>query len=130
MTRPRGCGTGAAAPRWRCSSATPTRSRPARAARTGRSRRPPPARRRRGGAAGAVSPGGALLATAGGRTARLWGGRSGAPLAGVEGHTGRVIAWAFSPDGAILATAARYPDHTVRLWDVRSGAALAVLKGH
>ena len=57
----------------------------------------------------------------------MGGGERGA-RAVLEGHTGRVYAIAFSPDGATLASGAG--DHTVRLWEVASGRERAVLRGH
>jgi WD40 repeat protein len=47
------------------------------------------------------------------------------PLRRLTGHAGGVTAMAFSPDGAVLATAA--DDGTVRLWNPRTGAELARL---
>jgi len=46
----------------------------------------------------------------------------------LQGHSDGVGALAFSPDGRMLASAAR--DVTVKLWDVASGALLATLIGH
>jgi WD40 repeat protein len=63
----------------------------------------------------AVSPGDAMVATAGAdRTVRLWT-PDGRPAAVLEGHSDRVTAIDFSPDGSLLAALTR--DHTVTLWN-------------
>lgn len=51
-----------------------------------------------------------------------------APAAVLAGHTGRIDALAYAPDGRTLASAGS--DGTVRLWDPATAEELAVLQGH
>jgi WD40 repeat protein len=75
------------------------------------------------------SPDGTRILTASDdKTARLWDGQNGTPIA-LLGHDGEVNAAAFkSPDGALIASSSE--DTTVRLWDGHSGTAIVTLKGH
>ena len=70
----------------------------------------------------AYSPGGTLLATAGGdsSTIQLWNPSTGQPARPIQtGQNGGVTAMAFSPDSKLLATAGG--DGTVRLWNPATG---------
>ncbi|KAF2717182.1 WD40 repeat-like protein [Polychaeton citri CBS 116435] len=72
----------------------------------------------------------ARLATGSGdKTARIWDCDTGTPMHTLKGHTGWVLAVAWSPDDGMLATGSM--DNTVRLWDPVKGKPLGnPLKGH
>jgi WD40 repeat protein len=88
----------------------------------------------------AFSPDGQRLATASGRlpwldpqagedwTGKVWDAVTGRELFTLKGHTGRVFAVAFSPDGRRLATAGA--DKTAKVWDAVTGRVLLTLQGH
>src|SRR5262249_44785578 len=46
----------------------------------------------------------------------------------LEGHTGRIAALTFSPDGKLLASAS--DDYTVGVWDTVKGESITTLEGH
>ena len=85
----------------------------------------------------AFSPDGRLLASASGQSGsdgvnaanavKLWDVASGKLVRTLIGHAKWVTAVAFSPDGAVLASAA--DDLTVKLWDVASGREVRTLGG-
>jgi WD40 repeat protein len=67
----------------------------------------------------------------GGRTSaeiKVWDRTAGVEAGKLEGHTNKVFAAVFSPDGATLATGSA--DQTIRLWDVASMQAGVILHGH
>jgi serine/threonine protein kinase len=78
----------------------------------------------------AFSPDGTLLAASsgGGRSAWLWDAATGQIVRTFTGHTGSVLAVAFSPDGILLATSGS--DNTARLWDTTTGQTIRTLTGH
>ncbi len=70
-----------------------------------------------------------LATGSGDSTARIWDCETGTPLHTLKGHTGWVLAVAWSPDDGMLATGSM--DNTVRLWDPAKGKALGgPLRGH
>jgi WD40 repeat protein len=76
----------------------------------------------------AFSPAGQRLALAGGRAVLLWDPASAAEPLALGGHTGTVLAVAFSPDGALIAAGGA--DGTVQVWEAATGRRAAVCQGH
>jgi WD40 repeat protein len=74
----------------------------------------------------AFSNDGQRLASSGGRTLHLWQTSTG-EKADLRGHAGQILAAAFSPGDATIATAGE--DRTIRIWDVATGTPIAVLQG-
>jgi WD40 repeat protein len=72
---------------------------------------------------------GARLLTAGwdDHLAKVWDPETGKLLARLEGHTGRLMAAEFSPDGKTIVTASF--DRTARIWESRSGELLRTISG-
>ena len=62
------------------------------------------------------------------RTVRLWDTETGQLIHTLEGHTSRVNAIAFSPDGKQILSGSH--DNTVRLWNTESGQLIHTLEGH
>lgn len=74
------------------------------------------------------SPDGRALAAGGDdRLVKLLDPRTGSIRRSLRGHTGRLQAGAFSPDGKTLATASWDGDTSVRLWDLETGEGRGVL---
>jgi hypothetical protein len=59
---------------------------------------------------------------------KLWNASTGAQLATLAGHTDKVTACGFAPDGRRLVTASA--DRTLKVWDGWGGAELATFAGH
>ena len=74
----------------------------------------------------AMSPDGSLIVTIG-DTARMWT-WTGQLVASLDGHTGPIVAVAYSPDGSRLVTSS--VDRSAKLWDGRTGKLLGSLVGH
>ena len=75
------------------------------------------------------SPDGRRLLVIGTKTATLWRlGRSPSQEQELAGHLDNILAAAWSPDGAVVATASA--DSTIRLWETATGQTLTVLHGH
>jgi len=73
---------------------------------------------------------GRIVTASADQTARIWDLKTGAELAVLKGHNGRVFSAAFSPNGAHVVTAGR--DKTARIWDVSNLKAIthSSLLGH
>jgi WD40 repeat protein len=62
------------------------------------------------------------------QTARVWDLQTGACLAVLSGHDGRVCSVSVSADGRVAASGSW--DRTIRVWDLESGEEVARLQGH
>jgi eukaryotic-like serine/threonine-protein kinase len=102
---------------------------------TGREVEPPYDRHSGDVAVAVYSPDGQWVASSGtDRTIRVWRARGRQDVAVLHGHTGAVMAMAFTPGGRRLASLSREShwagDGTVRVWEVGPRATLPVLRGH
>jgi WD40 repeat protein len=71
-----------------------------------------------------------MLATASyDETVRLWDAATGRELRTLTGHSGAVMAVAFSPDGKRVASGGS-ADRLIKLWDVASGQETLSLQAH
>lgn len=61
------------------------------------------------------------------RTIKLWDVRTAECIKTLQGHTGRVGAIAFSPDGQLLASPSL--DRTIKIGDVAEGKCIRTLEG-
>ena len=77
--------------------------------------------------AAAIAPDGKCVACGYATTVRLWD-TSGKELAKLDGHKGRVLCMAFSPDGKFVASGSK--DKTVRVWDVAGKREFRIHEGH
>ena len=77
----------------------------------------------------AWSPSGEKLASGSDdKTVVVWDAASGAKVAQLEGHAGKVEGVAWSPDGSRLASCGE--DQSVVTWDVESGTRVSAMTGH
>lgn len=67
----------------------------------------------------AVSPDQSLLASSSHKTIQLWDLKTGKLQRSLQGHTERISAIAFSPDGQLLASSSL--DQTIKLWNFQTG---------
>jgi WD40 repeat protein/mono/diheme cytochrome c family protein len=77
----------------------------------------------------AVSPDGALLATAGGdKLVKIWEVATQKEVARMEGHVAQVLAVAFNKDGGLLVSGGA--DREVKVWDVKTREKIQTLGKH
>jgi WD40 repeat protein len=58
----------------------------------------------------------------------VWDAKTTAEVLTLRGHTGRVYAASWSPDGSRLVTGSQ--DNTAKVWDAKTGAEVLTLRGH
>jgi WD40 repeat protein len=75
------------------------------------------------------SPDGSLLAVRSANEIELWDVASGRLLRTLSGHTDRVVALAFSPDGRRLASVSDVDEGHIRLWDLDSSQTVKTFTG-